>query len=290
MMFVLLLILFLSLSVFIYTLLAIKFDVKKFQYRAYLRVVGQSQASKGAKNFNNSIKNILIRLIRISPDKVDKLKVTLDRCDIKLTPEEYYLKAITASLMVVLVAILFVLLGLSLGALSCLFLSVLVYFQQIQKGDKQLNSLNEEILEAIPGFIRSFSYGLESSRDIVAIIDKYRLVAKPALANELSILLANMKTDNQEEALRKFDQRLNLEPISTFVSGIIGIDRGIDYRTFFFILEENMKVLSKENLKREILKRPGKLRKSVVSIILALLFLYMVPIIIQVKSGFNIFN
>lgn len=279
-----------SLSMCLYNLFAIKFDLKRFQYGTYLKLVKNTKVSRDASNLGHSIKKRMLKLIKINSDKSDKLEVALSRCNINITPEEYYYNAISSALLVALASLLLAILGIELASLGCLLLCVLVYFQQIQKAFKQVDKLNNEILEEIPGFIRSFSYGLESSRDIVSIIQRYRLVSKPALASELDILLANMKIDNQEEALRKFDQRLSLEPISTFVSGIIGIDRGIDYKTFFFILEENMKVLVKENLKREISKRPAKLRKSIISIMLALIILYLVPIFVQVRTGFNIFK
>jgi len=280
----------LCLFAFFYQVAALWTGLPSGGYARYLKAVRKVRGTAAADRIRAMVNKLLYRLIKLSPEKRERLQTAFSRCNIKMTPEEYYLKAAGMSVSVFLTAFLFIWAGLPLAAFGSIILGVLIYFRQIRLVHGKLEKLNRQILEELPGFIRSFSYGLNSSRDIVAIIEKYRAVAKPVLASELDLLLANMKTENYETALKKFDERLSLEPVSAFVSGIIGINRGIDYRTYFYLLEENMKNLSRENLKREIARRPGKLKIAIIITILCLFFMYMVPIIVQLSKGFNLFK
>lgn len=289
-MLVVLIVLCISLFICFYYLFDLLVGMPSLQYHKYLNAIRKATGTRTSAKIKKFLQEILTRIIKLSPDKREQLITAFSRCNIEMTPEEYYIRAISLSALVFLSSVLFIAIGFPIAAFGSLILSVLVYFQQIQRIQKDLEKINRMILDEMPGFIRSFSYGLRSSRDTISIIEKYRAIAKPALAAELDILIANLKTENYEEALKKFDARLNLDPVSAFVSGIIGISRGIDYRTYFYLLEENMKTLSRESLKREVAKRPGKLKKSIIITIIFLFLLYIVPVIIQLKDGFNLFK
>ncbi len=90
-----------------------------------------------------------------------------------------------------------------------------------------------------------------------------RKIAGDDFKYDLDILITDLKTGNTEDALQRFDERVNIPQLSTFISGVIGTSKGIDQETFFLsLMEQEMKILARENIKREIAKRPGKIKKG----------------------------
>ncbi len=104
------------------------------------------------------------------------------------------------------------------------------------------------------------------------------------------MLITEMKSGNIEDALRRFDERVNVSQLSTFISGVIGTSKGIDQRTFFFMMEQNMKVLFRENMKREMAKRPPKMKMAAFSVAICMALMYIVPMALQITSGLAIFK
>ena len=99
-----------------------------------------------------------------------------------------------------------------------------------------------------------------------------------------------LKSGNMEEALRRFDDSIYIPQLSTFISGVIGTSKGIDQKTFFFMMEQNMIVLYRENMKREMAKRPGKLKLATISVGVCMFLIYVVPMGLQLKTGLAIFK
>lgn len=232
----------------------------------------------------------IAKRVKLDAYKRERLLISLERCRMQQSPEIYYAEAIYAGVKILFCSTGFLAIGMAPGFLLSVILSVVIFFQKIKNLEENIKKRNDEIITEFPMFIRNFSYSLEATRDIVGIIDRYRSVAGGHFKEELDLLITDMKTGNYEDAIQKFDRRLNLEPVTAFATGLMGISRGIDYKTYFFVLEENMKLLARETLKREVRKRPGKLQKAVLLIVLLTGVLYMVPILIQLKEGLGIFN
>ena len=230
------------------------------------------------------------KFIHIDIYRSKKLTKDLERAGINLTPEEYHAKAYVTSVLTILSSFFLIPLGLPIITMGVIMLGVILYFKERQAVTDKLKKINGHILEELPRFIRTYNNSLKSSKDILRFMEKYRKIAGCEFKYDLDILITELKTGNTEEALQRFDDRVNIPQLSTFVSGVIGTSKGIDQATFFYLMEQDMKILARENIKREIAKRPGKIKKATIAVGVMMFILYLYPIFIDLKNGLGIFN
>ena len=233
---------------------------------------------------------IVSKFIHLEEYQKKRFAKDLQRAGITLTPEEYYAKAYVTSALTIASSFLFIPLGLPILTMGVMLLGIMLFFKERQLVNEKLKKINGHILKELPRFIRTYNNSLKSSKDILKFMEKYRKIAGNEFKYDLDILITELKTGNTEEALQRFDDRVNIPQLSTFVSGVIGTSKGIDQETFFYLMEQDMKILARENIKREIAKRPGKIKKATIATGVMMFLLYLYPIIIDLKNGLGIFN
>ena len=233
---------------------------------------------------------IVSKLIHMERYQSKKLAKDLERAGINLSPAEYFAKAYVTSGLTIAASFLFIPLGLPILTMGVMLLGIMLFFKERQTVGDKLKKINSHILEELPRFIRTYNNSLKSSKDILRFMEKYRKIAGDEFKYDLDILITELKTGNTEEALQRFDERVNIPQLSTFVSGVIGTSKGIDQETFFYLMEQDMKILARENIKREIAKRPGKIKKATIATGVMMFLLYLYPIFIDLKNGLGIFN
>ncbi len=246
------------------------------------------------EKFYNTVTYPLTKLvsvfIRMENYQKRKLEKDLHRAGINLTPAEYYAKAYVTAGLTILSSFLFIPLGLTVITMCVMLLGIMLFFKERQSVKDKLKKINGKILDELPRFVRTYNNSLKSSKDILKFMERYRKIAGDDFKYDLDILITDLKTGNTEEALQKFDERVNIPQLSTFISGVIGTSKGVDQETFFYLMEQDMKILARENIKREIAKRPGKIKKATVAVGVMMFLLYLYPIFIDLKNGLGIFN
>lgn len=246
------------------------------------------------ESFYNLITFPLIKLLskfmRIEPYESRKLEKDLQRAGINLSPAEYKAKAFVTAGLVVLFSFIFIPLGLTVITMLIMLLGVMLFFKERQAVSEKLKKINGRILDELPRFVRTYNNSLKSSKDILKFMERYQKIAGEDFKYDLDILITDLKTGNTEEALQRFDERVNIPQLSTFISGVIGTSKGVDQETFFYLMEQDMKILARENIKREIAKRPGKIKKATVAVGVMMFLLYLYPIFMDLKNGLGIFN
>ena len=233
---------------------------------------------------------VVSKLVRIEPYESRKLEKDLQRAGINLSPAEYKAKAFVTAGLVVLFSFVFIPLGLTVITLLVMLLGVMLFFKERQAVKDKLRNINGRIIEELPRFVRTYNNSLKSSKDILRFMERYRKIAGDDFKYDLDILITDLKTGNTEESLQRFDERVNIPQLSTFISGVIGTSKGVDQETFFYLMEQDMKILARENIKREIAKRPGKIKKATVAVGVMMFLLYLYPIFMDLKNGLGIFN
>lgn len=234
--------------------------------------------------------SLTAKLIHLDNYQRRKLTKDLERAGIKLTPEEYQAKAYVTAGLTILASFLFIPLGVPLITMGVMLLGIMLFFKERQSLSEKLKKINGRILEELPRFVRTYNNSLKSSKDILRFMERYRKIAGDDFKYDLDILITELKTGNTEEALQRFDDRVNIPQLSTFISGVIGTSKGIDQQTFFYLMEQDMKTLARENIKREIAKRPGKIKKATIAVGVMMFILYLYPIFMDLKNGLGIFN
>ena len=232
----------------------------------------------------------IARFIRMRREKRDRLSSALERTGLSVSAEEFYAEAILRGAALFLCAIVLMLIGAGAAAFSSFLLGIMVFLQKINDIEHRQKRIKSEIADELPRFISVINYSLSTTRDLLKIFEKYLNICKPAFKPDLQLLVAEMKSGNNSEALKRFDARIGIPQLSAFVSGLIDTNRGIDQRTFFYLMEENMNSLFIENKKKELAKRPRKIKKAIVSVGVCLFALYIVPIALQLIEGLDMFK
>lgn len=220
--------------------------------------------------------------------KRDKLQSALTIAGIALTPEVYTLKAYVKAGLVALSAMpmafimpLFVpvLIGL---AVALWFSSYYTAFDFVKKRRK--------IIEAeIPRFALSIGQSLESDRDVLKILTSYRRVASKDFGAELDQTIADMKTGNYENALLRFETRIGSPMLSDVTRGLIGVLRGDDQRMYFKLICFDMRQIEQANLKKEAAKRPKKIQRYSMLMLVCIMIIYLVVLCTEVLSSLGAF-
>ena len=236
------------------------------------------------------ITRVFARFIFISGERREFIQQKLTRAGYKVKAEEFYAGVILRVIGVYMLIPLFILLYIKVAAAATIILGVGLYYKWIGEPDARLKHITAEISDELPRFVSVLNYSMATDRDLVRTINRYIKIAKPALKNELELLLLEMKAGNNAEALRRFDERIGLQQLSAFVSGLIDAGRGIDQKTFFYLMEENMKQFFIENRKKELSRRPLKVKKAIISVGLCMFLLYLVPICMQLINGLSMFK
>lgn len=165
-------------------------------------------------------------------------------------------------------------------------LSVISYYKLRDEVDDRLKKKRQAIKKELLQFMLTIIQSLKFSRDVTAIADKYRLVAGPELRAELNVLVLDLKTINQEQSLRAFAQRIDIDDLTTFVDGLISESRGVNQVEYLKSVEKELKKKTKEGLKKEAFKKPGRLRIAQFAVVASIILVWLTAIGFQVVSNY----
>lgn len=220
------------------------------------------QERKAAKTVETCLMSAAVGLskyIRMDEYKKSRMGNVLKASGMNMTPEVFQAYALVKSGAVLL------------GVIPCVFLmplmsafvvviAILLYFKEIQKADERLRAKRDEIEGELPRMVATIEQELKASRNVIGMLERFRGNAGAALAGELDILLADMRSSNYEAALTRFEARLNSPMLSDVVRGLIGVLRGDDSAVYFQMLSHDFKQMELQRLKAEAQKIPPKIR------------------------------
>lgn len=259
-----------------------------------LKNMKNSPYSLSQKLYNATLRQIVVKIahmIKMDKHKKIKLENDLKKLNIDLSAEEFTARALVVSAAPIPLIVLFLMIGGIIGmtgAVGCLIISITQFFNAQLKVSDKLKNAKEEIVRELPRFVGSFEQSYSSNRDYVKIFEKYRKICGEALKYDLDILLYDLKTINHTEALERFDKRINIPQMSSFISGVIGIStKGTDPHLFFLTLERDMEAIELANLDKEIEKRKPKVKKATVVMALCILALLVAPLVNMFIAGTN---
>ena len=229
----------------------------------------------------------LSRFIPMDRYKKNRLSATLKAAGISMTPECYQahaiLKALAVGLLIVPCLLIF-----PLMAIAVALLSVLVYFKEYQKADNQMQERRGEIETELLRFVSTMEQELKTSRDVLSILESFKKTTTPALADELGITCADMRTGGYEVALMRLEARVNSPQLSDVVRGLISVIRGDDGVMYFQMLAHDFKQMELRKLKAQAQKIPGKIRIFSLIMLMCFLATFLIVIAVQVIQSLGV--
>lgn len=202
--------------------------------------------------------------IKISPQKRFQLQRSLSRAEIDDNPEMYYAKAVAWAIYSAIIPILFFMMGARPIAVIMCAAPPIVLFDLATKYRDVLSKKKKKIELALPAFIRAILYKLNSENDtvikadLIGIFEDYNRIAPPEFTYDISILVIDMKAISVEAGLNNFSKRLGIPEVHQLSEALIGITRGEHQNDVLAALAREMDVRLKENTRKELEDRPGK--------------------------------
>ena len=209
-------------------------------------------------------------------------------CCLELSPEVYTARAWVRAGAVGLCALLMaplmplavpILIGLAVALWFSTYYSV---FDFVKKRRKLIES-------EIPRFALTIGQNLENDRDVLKILTSYRRVAGKDFGAELDQTIADMKTGNYENALIHFETRIGSPMLSDVIRGLIGVLRGDDQRMYFKMICFDMRQIEQNNLKKEAAKRPKKIQRYSMMMLICIMIIYLVVLCTEVLASLGAF-
>ena len=226
------------------------------------------------------------RLVRVSPENAHYFKDMLAECELQMSPEMYYAKAIVTAVLTLPLTPLVILAGLPYVWPATALLSMMLYFKQVNQIKEKRSERKKALRRAMPHFVRSILAQVNTisvaavQADLVKIFEDYLKVADAAFASPVSKLITEMKiTGDIKYALENFEKRVLLPEITSLVNALIGIHRGEDQRTALIFIAKDVDTKVRELIRQELEKRPKKVnRLSLPLVILGVFGLFYVLI------------
>lgn len=241
----------------LYNILGIIFNIenKKTQKAFY-----------NSRIYKKSVKNpqyIFAKYIKLSKFKREDMNTNLFSLNIQITPEEFISKNIFNSLFFIPPAMLFLTMKVYTISAIMIFLSIIIFFDSMDKLNRMLTARRVKIEEEAPNLIRYFMVSLKNSSDIKQIFENYVEIAD-YLKRDVELTVTDMnsmrnKEDNIIRSLELLDDRLNTPIMNDFITGLINVTIGKNQESYFALLERELKDLSILNLER----KSKKIEKSV---------------------------
>lgn len=233
------------------------------------------------------IANVIVKVIRLSPQRKSLLSKKLYSAEIEYTPEFYIARAAATSVLVICFGIIA-----SIVTPIMFFVSVVaavaVYFAGTQEADKVIKQKGERIQGELVLFASTIQMQLATSHDIIKIFESYRKICGDAMRHELDVTLADMKTGSYEKALRNFESRVQSQNLSEIIRGLLAVLRGDDQRSYFDMLVHDLVIREREALKRKAAERPAKMKKYSFIILAAIVAIFFYVICYQIVDELQV--
>lgn len=221
------------------------------------------------------------RYIRLDEYRMARMEAQMKAAGIDKTPQIFMANAI-ARAGAVLLLILPVMQILPLASPVILILSILTYFRYMQSADEKVRERRDELESELPRFAATLAQHLQSSRDILTMLEQYKKTAGIVLSEELEYTIADMRSSGYEAALTRMEARINSTQLSDIVRGLIAVIRGDDGELYFQMLTHDFKAMELQRLKAKAQKIPPKIRVYSFLMLVCFLITYLAIILYEV--------
>lgn len=249
-----------------------------------------SQYSKKDKSSREVLRKKLACYIPVPASYVDKYDKYLSKVDKNMDAEEFFADQIIQ----VLIWSMFLMIACILKMRMMIFVIILLCITDIYNRQNKISDMAKEyerkVLFELPHFIQYITLSIDADQDLVYIIEKYRRICKEPLLDGMDSLLSDLNTGNYHKALINFDERFDMPSISAVVAGLIKFNKGDNQKTYFYMLEQDVKMKMNNIIAKELKKRPEKIRSGLLLVLLSFILMVGYPTIMYILSKIQTFN
>lgn len=206
-----------------------------------------------------------------------QLEADLRTGDMTQTPEQFVAENLVRAGMVAVLAVPVVFVSKFLAVLL-LVAAVLFYRLGSMTLRKKIGARRARIELELPRFVANIEKTLPHSRDVLAMLESYRVGAGEEFGRELDITIADMRSGNDEAALTRLEARVGSSALSDVVRGLIGILHGEGNSVYWANLSLKFSEAGRQNLRERAGKVPKRVRRLSLVLLGCFFLIYIVVI------------
>ena len=206
-----------------------------------------------------------------------QLESDLRTGDMTQTPEQFVAENIVRAGTVAVLAVPVAFVSKFLAVLL-LVAAVLFYRLGSMTLRKKIGARRARIELELPRFVANIEKTLPHSRDVLAMLESYRVGAGEEFGRELDITVADMRSGNDEAALTRLEARVGSSALSDVVRGLIGILHGEDNGVYWANLSLKFSEAGRQNLREQAGKVPKRVRRLSLVLLGCFFLIYIVVI------------
>lgn len=253
------------------------------------KTISRYQKTQTKKKRKRKVQYLFQDYIVIPEYKKEEYRKMLYALDITMTPEQYvssYWYAPLPSLAIATVC--FFIFKQYIIAVAFLFYAVIKFTREKNKIYRAMDYRKIKIEEEAPNMIRYFITSIENRTDIKTIFEQYSEIAK-YLKRDIDLTIIDMNTTKSDKdvminALYNLDERLNVQIMRDFLTGLIEALKGKDQHNYFSLLERELKLLTIRNLDRKTKKVQNIARQHLFVLIFNYIFIQVAMIVIFIMD------
>ena len=215
--------------------------------------------------------------LRLNDYRRAQLEADLRTGDMTQTPEQFVAENIVRAGTVAVLAVPVAFLSKFL-ALLLLVVAILLYRLGSMTLRKKIGARRARIELELPRFVANIEKTLPHSRDVLAMLESYRVGAGEEFGRELDITVADMRSGNDEAALTRLEARVGSSALSDVVRGLIGILHGEDNSVYWANLSLKFSEAGRQNLREQAGKIPKRVRRLSLVLLGCFFLIYIVVI------------
>lgn len=168
----------------------------------------------------------------------------------------------------------------SVGILLKFIGAAILYFsyddakKHIKRAYRNYYIKKDNIERELPKLASSIAQELVIDRNVVNILNNFKLATTNEFKSELTTLVADMTSSGYEAGLNRFAGRMNSTQLSEIIRGLNGVLNGDDGISYFTNLSATLNNKVKQDLIRKAKRVPGKIKKSSMKMLYSMLILY----------------
>lgn len=252
------------------------------------RIIEKYHRTKTGKRKKRNPEYIFSNYIVLKEYKKIEYEKMLFALNQDMTAEQYvsvYLYKPLIYLIPIAISILF---RFHIGIFSSLLLMITSFFKYKNRIHKAMDYRKIQIEEEAPNMIRYFITSIENQVDIKIIFERYLEISN-YLKRDIELTILDMNTVKSDKdvlinALYNLDERLNVQVMREFITGLIDVLRGKDQHNYFSLLERELKLLTIRNLDRKTKRIQEVSRRYLFVLIFNYIFIQMSMIVVFIVN------
>ncbi len=229
----------------------------------------------------------LAKVVYLPEAKRQELQNKLDRAGLTDSPRIHMAKLYLIGILGLLALALSLLAQFYFATFIVVLSVVYFYLRQNEKITDKIKDHDMAIHTELPRFVRTIARTLQADRDLIRVLRSYRKTAKPALGAELDTLILEMEAGNAEVALLHFQTRLDSNNGYRLCAALRDMSNGGNQSGNLQYIADNMSMQAMEEVRKEIAKRPNKMRATYIPAVIVCLIMMIYTLLQYILFNLN---